>query len=343
MVVAGASALLTACGGSAGASAESPSQAAGPNTDCASVGSTATTSERITVKNAHGTLEGTLVLPGDCTAVPARAVTPRPVALIIAGSGPTDRDGDQASLKARPYALLAEALAAEGIGSLRYDKAGIGASRSAGPSEADLRFEMGADDAALFIAALRADPRVGTITIIGHSEGSLVGMLAAQRASVDGFVSLAGAGRPAPVVIREQLAKNLHDANLLAKANAILDALERGERVEAVPPELASLFRASVQGYLISWFKRDPAQEIRALKVANVLIAQGATDIQVGLADAERLAAARPDARLAVIAGMNHVLKTSDASSASQNDAYTNPNLPIVSELVHELTSFVKR
>ena len=185
------------------------------------------------LRNRFGAIEGTLVLPAACG--------PRPVALIIAGSGPTDRNGNQATLTAQPYRLLASALAARGVGSLRYDKAGIAASAHAAPSESDLRFEMGADDAVLLVTKLRADPRVGAVTIIGHSEGSLVGMLAAERVPVDGFVSLAGAGRPIAEILREQLVKAVKDPTLLAKANAIIASLVAGNTVSDVPKELAVL------------------------------------------------------------------------------------------------------
>jgi fermentation-respiration switch protein FrsA (DUF1100 family) len=285
--------------------------------------------ETFTSRNRFGAIEGTLVLPAGCG--------PRPVALIIAGSGPTDRNGNQATLTAQPYRLLATALAARGVGSLRYDKAGIAASAHAAPSESDMRFEMGADDAALLVTKLRADARVGKITIIGHSEGSLVGMLAAERAPVDGFVSLAGAGRPIADILREQLAKGLKDPALLAKANAILASLAAGTTVGDVPKELSALFRPSVQPYLISWMKYDPASELARIDAASVLVAHGTTDIQVPTSDAQRLAAARPSAKLLVIQGMNHVLKAADASNASQQDAYTNPSLPVMPELVTAL------
>lgn len=330
---AGTLALSSACAGASPAStgsAGAPPVAATPGAPAACAPAAAS-EEALAVHNAYGAIEGTLVLPAGCG--------PRPVALIMAGSGPTDRDGDQPSLRARPYALLASALAAQGIGSLRYDKAGIAASAKAAPAESELRFEMGAADAALFVDRLRADPRVSKITIVGHSEGSLVAILAAARSPVDAYISLAGAGRPIAQVLREQLAKNLTDAALLAKANAILDSLAGGHTVADVPKELFALFRPSVQGYLISWMKHDPAADLAALVVPSVLVVQGSTDIQVPVADAQRLAASRPDAKLLVIDGMNHVLKAADASNASQQDAYTNPELPLVPELVRALVA----
>jgi pimeloyl-ACP methyl ester carboxylesterase len=331
-------AVLSACAGASTASADAPPAAKGANAApgaAATCAAAAASEETLAVRNAYGAIEGTLVLPAGCGA--------RPVALVVAGSGPTDRDGNQPTLRARPYALLASALAAQGIGSLRYDKAGIAASAKAAPAESDLRFEMGAADAALFVDRLRADPRVSKITIVGHSEGSLVAILAAARSPVDAYVSLAGAGRPSAQVLREQLAKNLTDAALLAKANTILDSLASGHTVADVPKELLALFRPSVQGYVISWMKHDPAADLAALAVPSVLVVQGSTDIQIAVADAQRLAASRPDAKLLVIDGMNHVLKAADASNASQRDAYTNPALPLVPELVSALVAAAGR
>lgn len=323
---------LSGCAGTPGTSASgdavAPARSAGSAADPACAPAPAV-EEAFTARNRFGAIEGTLVLPAACG--------PRPVALIIAGSGPTDRNGNQATLTAQPYRLLASALAARGVGSLRYDKAGIAASAHAAPSESDLRFEMGADDAALLVTKLRADPRVGAVTIIGHSEGSLVGMLAAERVPVDGFVSLAGAGRPIAEILREQLVKAVKDPTLLAKANAIIASLVAGNTVSDVPKELAALFRPSVQPYLISWMKYAPAIEVARIATPSVLIAHGSTDIQVPITDAQRLAAARPSATLLVIEGMNHVLKAADTSNASQQDAYTNPSLPVVPELVTAL------
>ena len=141
--------------------------------------------------------------------------------------------------------LLAEGLAERGIASLRYDKRGIAASAKAMVNEADLRFDMYADDAAGWIRRLRSDPRFSSITVVGHSEGSLVGMLATQRGSADGYVSIAGTGRPADKVLREQVGKQL-PPDLLAFVNKTLDALLAGRTVDSVPLQLASLFRPSV-------------------------------------------------------------------------------------------------
>jgi uncharacterized protein len=286
----------------------------------------------IQLETKRGTLFGTLDLPaGDC---------PFPVVVIIAGSGPTDRDGNSALTKNDALKLIGQGLAAKGIAALRYDKRGIAKSTAAGAKEQDLRFEMYADDAAAWVELLRKDKRFTRVGIVGHSEGSLLGMLAAKKAKADAFVSIAGPGRNAPEVLREQLKKNLQ-GELQKKALEIIDELAAGREVKEAPKELAPLFRASVQPYLISWFKYEPAKEIATLTMP-VLIVQGTTDIQVPEGDAKLLAAAKKDAKVSITEGMNHVLKAA-ATKEEQNAAYTDPAIPLVPGLVDELAAFLKK
>lgn len=279
-----------------------------------------------------GRIAGSLLLPA--------APGPLPVALIIAGSGPTDRDGNSSMIPGRNDSLrmLARALAEAGIASVRYDKRGIGASAAAMRSESALRFETYIDDAAAWIARLKRDARFSKVVVVGHSEGSLIGMVAAQQAGAAAFVSIAGVGRPLPALLRRQLADKL-PPELLKENERVLAALERGETVEQVPPLLAALYRPSVQPYLISQFRYLPAERIAALSVP-VLIAQGTTDIQVAVEDAQALKQANPRARLAIVEGMNHVLKMVPADGA-QLASYGDPALPLAPGLVGALTSFL--
>ncbi len=291
----------------------------------------------VELKVAGGTIAGTLVMP----ASDGRQV---PVALIIAGSGPTDRDGNSPALPGRNnmYRLLAEALAAEGIASVRYDKRGVAASMVTGLREADLRFEHFVEDAQAWITKLRNDARFASVTVIGHSEGSLIGMLAARAARADAFVSIAGVARRASDVLRDQLRPQLSVApKLWETSEAILAALEAGRTFEPVPPMLASLYRPSVQPYLISWLAYRADEELRRLR-APTLVVQGTTDIQVGVAEAEALKAARPDAALRVIEGMNHVFRTAPADRAGNLATYGDPALPVMPELPAAIVSFIR-
>jgi len=291
--------------------------------------------EPLQMKTAGGTLYGTLLVPA--------STKPLPVVLFIAGSGPTDRNGNSAMLPGpnNSLKLLAEGLAAHGIASLRYDKRGIGESASAMTAEKDLRFDTYVDDAVAWANQLRKDPRFNAVIIAGHSEGALLGTIAAQKAPVTGFVSIAGVSRPADEVLRRQLAGKL-PLELMELNEKALVALKAGKTVDNVPPALVALYRPSVQPYLISWFRYDPAAEIRRVKVP-VLIVQGTTDIQVGVDDARALAAAKPAAKLEIIEGMNHVLKIVAADQAKQVASYSDPALPVAPRLIDVVAAFVDR
>jgi pimeloyl-ACP methyl ester carboxylesterase len=294
----------------------------------------ATITDTVTLNLASGgVLTGTLQRPA--------SAKPVPVALIIAGSGPTDRDGNTPLLPGKPNSLkmLADGLLAHGIASLRYDKRGVGTSRMAAGHEGEARFQTLADDAAGWIRMLRNDPHFSTITVIGHSEGSLLGMIAARTAAADGYVSIAGVGRPADRILHDQLSARL-PTELDAEADHILTELAAGRTVDSVPPPLAPVFRRSVQPYLISWFAVDPAAEIARLHIP-VLIAQGTTDIQVAPSEARLLATAQPHATLLMIEGMNHVLKLASGDVAQQMPSYSDPTLPLPTQLIDGIATFI--
>lgn len=284
------------------------------------------------VQSGNTTLYGTLLVPAN--AQPA-------IALIIAGSGPTDRDGNSPLLAGKNNSLryLAEALAERGIASLRYDKRGIGQSRVAGLNEADLRFDHFVDDATAWGKQLAADRRFASVVVIGHSEGSLIGMLAAPNIPASKVVSIAGAGSPAGDVIIRQLTEQLPPA-LLAQATTAVKKLEGGETLDTVPQVLYALFRPSVQPYLISWFKHDPRVVAGRLGVP-LLVIQGTHDIQALESDARAIAAGHPRASLRLIQGMNHVLKQSPAGRLEQLPVYSDSTIAIEGTLVDAISAFV--
>lgn len=278
-------------------------------------------------------LHGTLLAPDAPTAV----------AVILPGSGPTDRDGNSPlGVAASTYRLLAEGLAEQGIATIRIDKRGIAASAAAGPSEADLRFDAYAADARAWATEASARARLPCAWLIGHSEGALVALKAVEGGGdkVCGLILLAGAGRPAGVVIREQLENGLPDP-LKAQAFAVLSELEAGRTVADTPPALAALFRPSVQPYLISWLPLDPAALLAAYD-GPVFIGQGTTDLQIGVTDAQALAAADPKATLKLWDGVNHLLKIAPADRPANVATYANPALPLAPGVAEDVGAFIR-
>lgn len=290
--------------------------------------------EPLNLTTPTGVIAGTLELP--------KTKAPCPLVLIIAGSGPTDRDGNSAMLAGKndSLKLLAAGLAAQGIASVRYDKRGIAASAKGAPAEADLRFDTYVSDAVAWCQSLRQDKRFSALFIAGHSEGALIGLLAAQKVPVAGYVSIAGAGEPAADILRTQLKPKL-PPEMMQTVEGILKKLEAGKTVDNTPPALGALFRPSVQPYLISWFRYDPAQELKKLKVPTLLV-QGSTDIQVQEADVARLAKSRPDAKVLRIKGMNHVLKLVPSDTAQQIASYSDPKLSVAPQLIAGISAFVR-
>lgn len=287
--------------------------------------------DEVTVPAPPGELHGTLLKAGGKA----------PPVLIIAGSGPTDRDGNSAlGLSSNTYKLLAEGLAAKGISSLRYDKRGVGESRAAMVKQSDLRIQTYADDAANMAAALRKQTAARCVWLMGHSEGALLAELVAQKPDgICGVVLIAGAGQKIADVMRQQLSVMPEPAR--GKALAAIAELEAGRLVPNPPAQPLNLFYTEVQPYLISWMAADPAKLVSAINLP-VLILQGETDIQVSVADAKALAAAKPGAKLVLLPGVNHILKTAPAERNANIATYTDPALPLAPGLVDTIAAFMQ-
>ncbi len=288
------------------------------------------------LKTPTGDISGTLKVPA--------AAKPMPVVLIIAGSGPTDRNGNQPGMQSNTLLQIADGLYKNQIASLCFDKRGIGASKAAMKNEMDIRFEHYIDDVKSWINQLAADKRFSSVIVAGHSEGALIGLVASVgNPKVAKYISLAGSGRPAGDILKEQLDQQLaaQMPSLKEQAFSCIDQLEKGETFSNVPPLLQSLFRPSVQPYMISWFKYNPQKEIAKLTIPT-LILQGSTDMQVTEADANLLAKANPKARKVILPHVNHVLK--DCTSTDQQvqiTTYTNPSLPVNAGVISTVCDFV--
>ncbi|HEX8533826.1 MAG TPA: alpha/beta fold hydrolase [Allosphingosinicella sp.] len=248
-------------------------------------------------------------------------------------------------IAAQPYRLLADGLAAQGVSSLRVDKRGIAASAAAASTEQNLRIETFAEDARGWARKLREETGAPCVWLLGHSEGTLHALIASQQnPDVCGLVLVSPLGRKAGDVMREQLRANPANAPILNEALSIIEKLEAGQTVsvEGMHPALLPLFRPSVQPFVISMMQIDPPQLLREYR-GPVLVVQGANDIQTSLADAHRLAEARPGVRLAIVEGMNHVLKIAPADRAANAATYANPDLPLASGLVDRIVDFIRR
>ncbi|KTB70489.1 alpha/beta hydrolase [Pseudomonas viridiflava ICMP 13104] len=302
-------------------------------TASASAAAPSAVQRQVSVDTENGKLYGTLMMP--------RSDKPVPVVLIVAGSGPTDRDGNNPeggrndSMK-----RLAVILATHNIASVRYDKRGVAASKAVTPDERNLSVERYVADVQLWARALKANTRLGPLILLGHSEGALVATLAAKKAGAAALISVAGTGRPVDQVLREQFQERL-PPELLQRSNQLLDELKAGKTDDNVPSELEVVFRPSVQPYLISLFRQDPAAAFGALNIP-ALIVQGRNDIQVGVGDALLLQKAKPDAELALIDGMNHVLRIVPDDLQQQLLSYRNPTQPLAREVTSRILRFIK-
>lgn len=286
------------------------------------------TTENIAV---NSLLNGTLYAP-------IRQNNTTNLVILIAGSGPTNRDGNQIGLTNNSLKLLAESLVKNGIAVYSYDKR-IFAQMAAGKlDEASLSFDNFIDDATAVVLYFKNQKKYHSITIAGHSEGALIGMVAANG-NADAYISIGGAGRPIDEVLLEQIGKQAPFLKEEVEKN--LATLKSGNTFELKNQMLASLFRVSVQPYMISWIKYNPQYEIKKLQIPSLLI-NGDKDIQVSVQDAQLLQQAKPDAQLQIIPNMNHIFKAIKGDDTENKASYTNPELPICPELTSIITTFIR-
>jgi pimeloyl-ACP methyl ester carboxylesterase len=318
----GLAAIAAALAAAAGSIAFASDFLGGKNIDVASIAP---------VEISAGGLHGTLLSPRKKA----------PVVLIVPGSGPTDRDGNgPLGVKANSYKLLAEALAKEGIATVRIDKRGMFG--SAGDPNA-VTVEKYAEDYRSWIDAIRDKTGRRCVWLLGHSEGALMVSVAAQgRKDVCGLILVSGIGRKMGDVLREQLKANPANAPLLDQAFAAVAELEAGRHPDtsAMHPALIPLFAPQVQDFLISVFATDPVEAVRRAR-KKTLIVQGTADLQITLEDA-RLLDKAPRTKLRTITGMNHVLKDAPGDRAANLATYADPDLPLAPRLAGVIEDFIE-
>lgn len=260
-----------------------------------------------------------------------------PLVILIPGSGPTDRDGNNTAMKNNSLKFLAEKLAENNIASYRFDKSVLSFSKEQLATVDTLKFESFIYDAKAVISYFKNSKKYSKIIVAGHSQGSLVGMIASAN-NADAFISLEGAGRAIDEVLIEQIGKQA--PFLKEETVRVLDSLKKEVIVEDFNPMLVSVFNKSVQPFLISWIKYNPQEEIKKLKIPTLII-NGSKDIQVQNMDAELLHKATPNSQLFIIEDMNHILKEIKGDLNENMSSYNNPELPIKAELTTIITTFI--
>lgn len=274
-------------------------------------------------------IDGTILVPD--------GVEDPPIAIIIAGSGPTDRNGNQQMMNNNSLKYLAEGLSKRGIATFRYDKRILKQMKDRTLNEETIRFDDFIEDATETVKYFKRSQAFSKIYVVGHSQGSLVGMIAAQNGA-DGFVSLAGAGQEIDDVIVDQLEKQA--PGLKDNARQAFDDMRANGVALQYSPGLASIFRKQIQPFMLTWMRFDPQEEIAKLDVP-VLIVNGEKDLQVQISEAEKLKNVKPDASFELIPDMNHILKKIEGDDIDNSKSYNEPNRPVMPELIALVADFI--
>ncbi|WP_274475970.1 alpha/beta hydrolase [Mangrovimonas aestuarii] len=275
-------------------------------------------------------IDGTLLTPN-------KATKQTPLAIIIPGSGPTNRNGNQNFLKNNSLKKLAEALSNEGIATFRYDKRIVKQIRQNNVDK-EITFDDFITDANSVLEYFINEDKFGKIYVIGHSQGSLVGMIAA-KGKANGFVSLAGPGKPIDEVLYEQISKTA--PGFSEEVKKTLEIMKSGNTTDEYPPALVTIFNKDLQPFLINWMQYNPSEEIKNLTIP-VLIINGTKDLQVTEEEAKLLKEASPDAQLVIIKDMNHVLVPIEGDDLENSKSYNESFRKLSPELINSIVSFIK-
>ncbi|MCP4054979.1 MAG: alpha/beta hydrolase [Mesoflavibacter sp.] len=274
-------------------------------------------------------IDGTLLTPNN--------VKKPNLAIIIAGSGPTDRDGNQNFLKNNSLKKLAVNLTNNNIATYRYDKRIVKQLKS-NNLDKNIIFDHFVTDAKSVIDYFKNTKNFNKIYVIGHSQGSLVGMLAAKDRA-DGFISLAGAGQSIDQVIIEQVNKTA--PNFTEDTKRIFKTLREGKTTTDYPMALSSIFNIEIQKFMINWMKYNPTEILSTLNIP-ILVINGTKDLQVSENEAKLLKEANKDATLKIIENMNHVLVTIEGDDLENSKSYAETQRPIAEGLIDTITNFIK-
>lgn len=277
-------------------------------------------------------------LPGTLTY--NKTLKQQPLVIFIHGSGNVDRNGNQGVLaKANYIKLLSEALNKNDIAFYRYDK------RTSNMANMKLlmkgvSFTDFVEDAKLAIKKFKGDNRFSSITLIGHSQGSLIAMLA-SKAGISKYISLAGPAKTIDATMIEQVRKQNGDSIAQLVDNHFKELKNNGT-IKNVDPNLLAIFNKPNQLFFKTWMAFSPTEELSKLKDLPILILNGTKDLQVFESDANALHNANSASKLYVIENMNHVLKTI-IKDEDNLKSYYSADYPLSEELVNIITKFIKK
>lgn len=288
------------------------------------------TESELSIPTNSVTINGTLLKPN--------SAEKSALVILIPGSGPTDRDGNNIAMKNNSLKFLAEGLASNNIATFRYDKSVLSYTKEDKATINSLTFNIFVEEAKSVIHYFKIKNYYSKIIVAGHSQGSLVGLIASKK-KADGFISLEGAGRTIDKILVEQISKQA--PFLKDETVRVLSELKKGKTVEEFNPMLNSLFNKSVQPFLISWIKYNPQVELKKLTIP-ILIINGTNDIQVNVSEAELLHKSNPTSKLVLIENMNHIFKEIKGDLNENMSSYTNPDLPIMKNLITTIVAFIK-
>jgi hypothetical protein len=274
-------------------------------------------------------VNGTLLIPND--------IAKPNLVIIIGGSGPTDRNGNQNFMKNNSLKKLAEDLSNNEIATFRYDKR-IVKQLKLGAIDKNIMFDDFVTDAISVIDYFKNKSLFNKIYVLGHSQGSLVGMLAAKNRA-DGFISIAGVGQPIDAIVIEQIEKTY--PVFTNDAKRIFSILKKGKKTNDYPTELASIFNKDIQSFMMNWMQYDPREEIKKLQMPILLI-NGTKDLQIEPKEASLLNEAAPNSTVKLIDKMNHVLVTIEGDNIENSKSYNEAFRKISPKLIEDITNFIK-
>ncbi|MDG1043058.1 MAG: alpha/beta hydrolase [Flavobacteriaceae bacterium] len=273
-------------------------------------------------------VDGTLLTPD--------GIEQPPLVIFIAGSGPTDRNGNQALMKNNMLKKLAESLSERGIATFRYDKRVVKQLRTRNLDK-NIRFDDFVTDAKSVINHFKST--YSNLIVAGHSQGSLVGLLTLD-AGANGFISLAGAANSIDQIILEQISKSA--PFFTADTKRVLDLLKSGQTTTDFPPALSSIFNLDLQPFMSNWMQYNPKDLIKKLEIP-VLIINGTKDLQVAITEAQQLKEAKEEAQLEIIENMNHLLFEINGDDLVNSKSYNDNSYVVMPQVIEIITAFITK